>query len=177
MSRMFLVGIYSTPTKKTYETFGLSPLAHPTTRGKGEWADKPGSVEGRPFISNGSRLPPLARNPDTRRATAWYPYLRLLQMGFAKPCRCRHAGALLPHRFSFSPVETGEFSFLWHFPSSCPAQPLAGILPCGARTFLACDAYAAVWPTRMLYSSATPKSRYNFQPKGTVLFGYQVGES
>ena len=129
------------------------------------------------FNRNARRRAPLARNPDTRRATAWYPYLRLLQMGFAKPCRCRHAGALLPHRFSFSPVETGESSFLWHFPSGCPAQPLAGILPCGARTFLACDAYAAVWPTRMLYSSATPKSRYNFQPKGTVLFGYQVGES
>ena len=31
----------------------------------------------------------------------------------------------------------GEFSFLWHCPSGRPAQPLAGILPCGARTFLA----------------------------------------
>jgi hypothetical protein len=30
----------------------------------------------------------------------------------------------------------GEFSFLWHFPSGRPAQPLAGILPYGARTFL-----------------------------------------
>lgn len=30
----------------------------------------------------------------------------------------------------------GEFSFLWHFPSGRPAQPLAGILPCGVRTFL-----------------------------------------
>ena len=142
-----------------------------------EWADKPGSVDGRPFICDARHRAPVARNPDARRATVWHPYLRLLRMGFTKPCRYRHAGALLPHRFSFSPVETGEFSFLWHFPSSCPAQPLAGILPCGARTFLACDAYAAVWPTRMLYSSATPKSRYNFQPKGTVLFGYQVGES
>lgn len=30
-----------------------------------------------------------------------------------------------------------ESSFLWHFPSGCPVQPLAGILPWGARTFLA----------------------------------------
>ena len=30
----------------------------------------------------------------------------------------------------------GEFSFLWHFPSGHPVQPLAGILPCEARTFL-----------------------------------------
>ena len=30
-----------------------------------------------------------------------------------------------------------ESSFLWHFPSGRPAQPLAGILPYGARTFLA----------------------------------------
>ena len=29
-----------------------------------------------------------------------------------------------------------ESSFLRHFPSGRPAQPLAGILPCGARTFL-----------------------------------------
>ena len=107
----------------------------------------PGSVEGRPFILDARRRAPRARNPDARRATAWHPYLRLLQMGFAKPRRCRHAGALLPHRFSFSPGEIrgrasapGEFSFLWHFPSGCPAQPLAGILPCEARTFLMLEA-------------------------------------
>lgn len=29
-----------------------------------------------------------------------------------------------------------ESSFLRHFPSGCPAWPLASILPCGARTFL-----------------------------------------
>ena len=65
-------------------------------------------------------------------------YLPLLRMGFAKPPRCRDAGALLPHRFSFSPASepAGESSFLWHFPSAHAAQPLAGILPCGAPTFL-----------------------------------------
>ena len=29
-----------------------------------------------------------------------------------------------------------ESSFLWHFPSDHSAQPLTGILPLGARTFL-----------------------------------------
>ena len=71
------------------------------------------------------------------RAAVWHSYLRLLQMGFSKPRCCQRAGALLPHRFSFSPACAGEFTFLWHFPSGRPAQPLAGILPCGARTFLA----------------------------------------
>lgn len=70
------------------------------------------------------------------RAAVWHSYLRLLQMGFSKPRCCQRAGALLPHRFSFSPACAGEFTFLWHFPSGRPAQPLAGILPFGARTFL-----------------------------------------
>ena len=113
---------------------------------KGERACKPGSVLGRPFISNASRPAPLARNPSARRATVWRSYLRLLQMGFTKPRRCRRAGALLPHRFSFSPVsrmlriaacsEQGSLLFCGTDPSGRPAQPLAGILPCGARTFL-----------------------------------------
>ena len=70
------------------------------------------------------------------RAAVWHSYLRLLQMGFSKPRCCQRAGALVPHRFSFSPACAGEFTFLWHFPSGRPAQPLAGILPFGARTFL-----------------------------------------
>lgn len=50
----------------------------------------------------------------------------------------------------------GESSFLWHFPSGRPAQPLAGILPCGARTFLApLRGYATVWPARLWYCSRT----------------------
>lgn len=80
------------------------------------------------------------------RAAVWHSYLRLLQMGFTKPRRCRRAGALLPHRFSFSPVsrmlriaacsEQGSLLFCGTDPSGRPAQPLAGILPLGARTFL-----------------------------------------
>ena len=74
------------------------------------------------------------------RAAVWHSYLRLLQMGFSKPRCCQRAGALLPHRFSFSPACAGEFTFLWHFPSGRPAQPLAGILPCPAVSW-----HLALW--------------------------------
>ena len=85
------------------------------------------------------------------KAAVSHSYLRLLQMGFTKPCCYQHAGALLPHRFSFSrrsaafqsivmmrwkTTDQQESSFLWHCPSGHPAQPLAGILPFEARTFL-----------------------------------------
>ena len=76
-----------------------------------ERADKPGSVVGRPFISNVRRRTPQARNPNVRRATVSRSYLRLLRMGFSKPRRCRRAGALLPHRFSFSPGRAGGVFF------------------------------------------------------------------
>lgn len=118
-----------------------------------ERAGKPGSVVGRPFISNACHQTPLARNPSARRATVWRSYLRLLQMGFTKPRCCQRAGALLPHRFSFSPDKRGSLLFCGTYPSGLPAQPLAGILPCGARTFLAPDGYAAVWPARLWYCS------------------------
>ena len=98
---------------------------------------------GRPFISNACHHASQARNPSARKGTVSRSYLRLLQMGFTKPRRCRRAGALLPHRFSFSAVAArrSAFSrksllFCGTDPSGRPAQPLAGILPFGARTFL-----------------------------------------
>ena len=90
---------------------------------------------GRPFISNACRHASQARNPSARKGTVSRSYLRLLQMGFTKPRRCRRAGALLPHRFSFS-LKRGSLLFCGTNPSGRPAQPLAGILPFGARTFL-----------------------------------------
>jgi hypothetical protein len=103
-----------------------------------EWACKPDSVVC-DHLSGITVADDLARAyPSVDRADLSRSYLLLLRMGFAKPPRCRDAGALLPHRFSFSPVgePAGEFSFLWHFPSAHAAQQLAGILPCGVRTFL-----------------------------------------
>lgn len=57
-------------------------------------------------------------------------------------------GELLPHHFTLTPAgrwQAGAVSFLLHFPSplrcdgnrnGLGAQPLAGTLPCGVRTFL-----------------------------------------
>ena len=158
----------------------FSECAALSCRCLGERADKPGSVVGRPFISNVRRRTPQARNPNVRRATVSRSYLRLLRMGFSKPRRCRRAGALLPHRFSFSRRAlrrgacAGEFPFLWHCPSGRPAQPLAGILPCGARTFLAPQC-ATAWPARVRYSSMRgPCSRGESSSavfRGAMLFG------
>ena len=50
-----------------------------------------------------------------------------------------------------------ESSFLRRFPSGYPARPLAGFLPCGARTFLMAQKRPAVaWPTsrRRFYHEA-----------------------
>ena len=101
-----------------------------------EWAGKPDSVED-DHLSGTAVTDGLTRaDPSDGRAGLNRSYSPLLQVGFAKPSRRRDAGALLPHRFSFSPASAGEFSFLWHFPSRHRALPLAGTLPCGVRTFL-----------------------------------------
>jgi hypothetical protein len=41
-----------------------------------------------------------------------------------------------PFTLAFEPKLEWAVCFLWHFPSRCRAQPLAGALPCGVRTFL-----------------------------------------
>ena len=57
----------------------------------------------------------------------------------AAPC-CQVHGALLPHLFTLTCAAFSDghrrFCSLFHFPSRCRARPLAGIPPCGARTFL-----------------------------------------
>ena len=49
-------------------------------------------------------------------------------------------GAPLPHLFTLTCAAFSDghrrFCSLFHFPSRCRARPLAGIPPCGARTFL-----------------------------------------
>ena len=64
---------------------------------------------GRPFISNACHHASQARNPSARKGTVSRSYLRLLQMGFTKLRCCQRTGALLPHRFSFSPACRGVF--------------------------------------------------------------------
>lgn len=68
------------------------------------------------------------------------PYLILLRMGFAS--RSPVTGDPVSSYLTLSPLPRGPRTggaavcFLWHFPRGRPHQPLAGILPCGARTFL-----------------------------------------
>ena len=55
----------------------------------------------------------------------------------AAPLPTRWCALTAPFQlFSLGASPQRESSFLWHCPSGCPARPLAGILPCGARTFL-----------------------------------------
>ena len=71
---------------------------------QGEWADKRGSVVD-DHLSGTTVADGLKRAyPSDGRAGLSRSYSPLLRVGFAKPPRRRDAGALLPHRFSFSPV-------------------------------------------------------------------------
>jgi len=85
---------------------------------------------GLPLPAGSSDLPGDSGGPPSAS-----PYLVLLQAGFAKPCRHRRAGELLPHLFTLTPVWEAVY-FLWHFPSCHQDWVLPSALPCGARTFL-----------------------------------------
>lgn len=115
-----------------------------------EWVDKPGSVVERSFISNVRCRTPQARNPNARKGSRVALLFALAPDGVfqATPLPTCWCALTAPFQlFPCSPRAVGEFSFLWHFPSGHPAQPLAGILPLGARTFLA-PKHAIAWPTR-----------------------------
>ena len=77
--------------------------------------------------------------PDGRLSAAMPPYLLLLPVGFSLPSaslrtRCALAAPFHPCLGAFR--RPWAVCFLWHFPSGCPAWPLASTVPCGARTFL-----------------------------------------
>ena len=128
-----------------------------------EWACKPDSVEN-DHLSRTAVADGLKRAyPSDGRASRDRSYLPLLQVGFAKPSSRLGAGALLPHRFSFSPVRrsgTGESSFLWHFPSARAALPLAGTSPCGVRTFLTRRPFPSAERGRPAHSSSHSSREY-----------------
>ena len=109
-------------------------------RRRAEWADKPGSVIGRPFILEDA-LPRSSSRATRARTGPVHSAPICLFSRWGLPSRvvagalvrsCRTVSAFLPMREK----RLGEFSFLWRYPSGRPARPLAGILPCGARTFL-----------------------------------------
>ena len=80
------------------------------------------------------------------RAAVWHSYLRLLQMGFTKLRCCQRTGALLPHRFSFSPACRGVFfsvalsvgsprpAVSWHLALGSPDFPHACARDCPAHS-------------------------------------------
>ena len=58
----------------------------------------------------------------------------------ALPCY-QGSGKLLPCLFTLTCIKAGGY-FLLHYPGSHLHRTLSGILPCEARTFLTCTAYA-----------------------------------
>ena len=82
-------------------------------------------------------LPICSSNlPESWRATICF-LLGLASSGVYTDPRCHHrSGSLLHYHF----ILTSKLAvlFLLHFPGSHLHRPLAGILPCEARTFLSC---------------------------------------
>ena len=73
--------------------------------------------------------------PRTRRAAACVLIRILHQMGFTARTSRQAVGELLPRLSILTAPKCGGISLL-HSPWSRLHRPLAGILPCGARTFL-----------------------------------------
>ena len=94
---------------------------------------KPGSVENSDLSWLYVAIQ-LAPPFGTRRAAALF-LLVLLRIGFTWQYSRLYSGELLPRLSILAKKIFGGF-FLLHFPSSRLGLPLAGIPPCGARTFL-----------------------------------------
>jgi len=113
---------------------------------KWESADKPGSVEGN--HPSGTRVAARLERPTRKLPRAAgtgpkacvFPYLVLLQVGFAVPPNVA-TGAVRSYR-TVSPLPSPHCCGAWavcsllHFPWARAPQALPGTLPCGARTFL-----------------------------------------
>jgi hypothetical protein len=114
--------------------------------GKWESADKPGSVEGN--HPSGARVAARLERPTRKLLRAAgagsvarvFPYLVLLQVGFAVPPNVA-TGAVRSYR-TLSPLPSPHCCCAWavcsllHFPWARAPQALPGTLPYGARTFL-----------------------------------------
>jgi len=125
----------------------------------GKPADKPGSVpplRGLAIIPLGLPSPTGSSNlPGSSAGHASASLFGLAPDGVWRAVeRCRRRGELLPRRFTLTdrvPPTGGLLSVPLSVAlglATCCTQPLAGILPCGARTFLPILAYPAIaWPT------------------------------
>lgn len=78
-----------------------------------------------------------AGHPGPRLSPGTLPTRSCFRWGLpCGPC-CQGPGALLPRLFTLTAsLAAAAVCFLWHFPSGHPDRPLAGTLPCEARTFL-----------------------------------------
>ena len=128
----------------------LDPLEPAGTieSGKGEWADKPGSViRTTIYLEHASPHASSAQPGYTEGLPYRIPICVCSRWGLPSYVV---ANALVRFYRTVSAflLHAGESSFLWHCPSGRPAQPLAGILPLGARTFLML-AHAIARLTRM----------------------------
>ena len=102
-----------------------------------KWADKPGSVEDDHLSCTYVATRLIARNPNARKGSRIAFLFALAPDGVYQAAALLQRWCALTTPFQLFPhTHRREFSFLWHFPSGYPAQPLAGILPLGARTFL-----------------------------------------
>ena len=128
---------------------GIAPKRGCSAGGmKWESADKPGSVvDNHPSgACVAARLErptrKLLRAAGTGPKARVFPYLVLLQVGFAVPPSVA-TGAVRSYR-TLSPLPSPHRCGAWavcsllHFPWARAPQALPGTLPCGARTFL-CD--------------------------------------
>ena len=97
----------------------------------------------------------------------WRSYLHLLQMGFTKPRRCRRAGALLPHRFSFSPARGGGVFFSVALSVGSPRPAVSWHLAPGSpdfpHTFVrGCPAHSRCYSTRSLRAACFVEVRPDY---------------
>ena len=116
------------------------------TKTGGKSADKPGSVAD--SHSSWRMVTHTLQQPTRGQREPRCRHLRGLAPDGVYPAARVAANAVRSYR-TFSPLpvtlrrrsrssrnETSAVYFLWHFPSPRGARPLAGILLCGARTFL-----------------------------------------
>ena len=91
------------------------------------------------------------------------PCLVLLRMGFSLPQSVAACAVRSYRTFSPLPVPCGHghrrFCSLFHFPSPHDARPLAGILLCGARTFLPAASPARRLSVRLLCANQCNRIR------------------
>ena len=104
--------------------------------------------------------------PESRRAALCFLFGLASNGVYICPVCCQTGGSLL-HCPSTLTIITNSGIFLLHCPWSHLHRPLAGILPCEARTFLACGlsapAAAVIRPTCLSLHSLTYLAReYNY---------------